>query len=242
MKKLPIRVHIQNPFINCEFLLFLSLKNYFFLITLLLPLFGFSQERSTNLWAGINASKSITKKISLEADIQWRINNNLTTSNAYIAELGAGYKFNKHWEIMTFYRFITRRKYDKGEEIHIFKPYHRFYANLIYDHKIAFLKFAYRLRYQNQFKDDNGTLENDKSYLRNRAELSYPNKTKFTPAISADLFYRMGEEFDEIRYKSEVSYKINKKNTFTIGGFISQEFSDKDLDDFTFQLTYKLKL
>lgn len=218
------------------------MKKYFFLLSLSIPLAGLAQGRNTNLWTGINVSKNITKKISLEADAQWRITNNLTTTGSYIAELGAGYKFNKHWEISAFYRFISRRKYDNGDEAYVFKTYHRFYANLNYDHKIAFLKFAYRLRYQNQFKDDNGILENDKSYLRNRIELSYPNKTKFTPAVSADLFYRMGEAFDEVRYKADIDYKINKKNTITLGGFISHEFADTELDDFTIQLTYKLKL
>jgi hypothetical protein len=218
------------------------MKNHLFLILLIIPLTGLAQERNINLWTGINVSKNITKKISLEADAQWRLTNNLTTTGSYIAELGAGYKFNKHWEVSAFYRFISRRKYDKGDEAYVFKSYHRFYANLTYDHKIAFLKFAYRLRYQNQFKDDNGTLENDKSYLRNRIELSYPNKTKFTPAISADLFYRMGEAFDEVRYKADVDFKINKKNTITLGGFISHEFDNTELDDFTIQLTYKLKL
>ena len=218
------------------------MKKHLFILCLALPLAGLAQERNTNLWTGINFSKSITKKISLEAEAQWRLTNNLTTTGSSIAELGAGYKFNKHWEVSVFYRFISRRKYDKGDEAYVFKPYHRFYSNLSYDHKIAFLKFAYRLRYQNQFKDDNGTLENDKSYLRNRIELSYPNKTKFTPAISADLFYRMGEAFDEVRYKADVDYKINKKNTITLGGFISHEFDNTELDDFTIQITYKLKL
>lgn len=218
------------------------MKKLIFLLILTLPLAGLAQERNTNLWTGISVSKSFTKKISLEADAQWRLTNNLTTTGAYIGELGAGYKFNKHWEVSAFYRFISRRKYDKGDEMYVFKQYHRFYANLTYDHKIAFLKLTYRLRYQNQFKDDNGTLENDKSYLRNRLELSYPNKSKFTPAISADLFYRMGEKFDEVRYKADVDYKINKKNTITLGGFISHEFDDTALDDFTIQLTYKLKL
>ncbi|GAB3513578.1 DUF2490 domain-containing protein [Emticicia fontis] len=218
------------------------MKKLILLLILVLPFAGLAQERSTNLWTGISVSKNITKKISLEADAQWRVTNNLTTTGSYIGELGAVYKFNKHWEVNAFYRFISRRKYDKGDEVYVFKPYHRFYANLTYDHKIAFLKLTYRLRYQNQFKDDNGTLENDKSYLRNRLELAYPNKTRFTPAVSADLFYRMGEAFDEVRYKAEVDYKINKKNTITLGGFISHEFQDTKLDDFTIQFTYKLKL
>lgn len=218
------------------------MQKHLFIITLLLPIFGFSQTKTTNLWAGINVSKSITKKISLELDGQWRITNNLSTTGSYIAELGANYKFNKHWEVSAFYRFISRRKYDKGDAAYVFQPYHRFYANLIYDRKIGFLKFAYRLRYQNQFKDDNGNLENNKSYLRNRLEVSYPNKTKFTPAISADLFYRVGEAFDEIRYKAEVDYKFNKRNVLTLGGFVSHEFTDSKPDDFTLLLTYKLKL
>lgn len=217
------------------------MKKYTILILLVLPLATIAQGQSTNLWTGISASKRINKKISLELDGQWRLTNNLTTTGSYIGELGLGYKFNKHWEISGFYRFISRRKYDKGDREYVFKPYHRFYANLNYDHKIGFLKFDYRLRYQNQFRDDNGTIENNKSYIRNKFELSYPNKSKFTPAISADLFYRIGEKFDEIRYKTEVDYKLNKKNGITLGGFISHQLADTVPDDFTILLTYKLK-
>jgi len=218
------------------------MKKYIILLSLILPLMAWSQERTTNLWTGISVSKNLTKRISVELDGQWRLTDNLSTTGAYIGELGVGYKFNKHWEVSAFYRYISRRKYDKGDEAYVFKQYHRFYANLNYDRKIAFLKLGYRLRYQDQFKDDNGVLENDKSYIRNKLEISYPNKTKFTPSIAADLFYRIGENFDEVRYKADVDYKINKKNTITLGGFISHEFESTALDNLTILLSYKLKL
>ncbi|PLK42327.1 DUF2490 domain-containing protein [Emticicia sp. TH156] len=217
------------------------MKKIIFLAALMLPVLGLAQDKTTNLWTGLSLSKSITKRISLEADAQWRLTNNLRTAGAYIGELGITYKFNKHLEVSGYYRFINRRKYDKGDQEWVYKPYHRFYANLNYDRKIGFLKFDYRLRYQNQFKDDNGNFENDKSYLRNKLEVAYPNKTKFTPAISADLFYRMGEKFDELRYKAEVNYKINKKNALGAGGFISHEFDKATTNNLTLLLTYKVK-
>lgn len=218
------------------------MKKHLLILLIFIPVTVFSQEQNINLWTRVNVAKKITKKISLELDGQWRLNNNLTTTGAYVAELGAGYKLNKHWEVSAFYRFISRRKYDKSEGEYVYKPYHRFYANVSYNRKIGFLKFDYRLRYQNQFKDDNGLLENDKSYLRNKLEIAYPNKSRFTPAVSADLFYRIGEAFDELRYRAEVDYKINKRNIITIGGFVSHEFNNTKLDDFTLLVSYKLKL
>lgn len=85
-------------------------------------------------------------------------------------------------------------------------------------------------------------MEETKSYLRNKIELAYPNKTRFTPSISADFFYKIGEDFDQIRYKAGVDYTVNKRNSVGLTFFRDYALVPTDLDVYTIGLTYKLKL
>lgn len=205
-----------------------------------LPLAGFSQE-TTNLWAGLSVSKNLGRKFSVNVNGQWRFTEDMSTLGAYIGEVGLGYKLNKRWKAEVNYRYIGRRKYDKGEASYYYRPYHRFYGDVIYDRKVSVLKLEYRIRYQNQYKDDNGTVENDKSYIRNKLELGYPNKSRFTPYVSADLFYMIGHDFEEVRYKAGTEIKLNKKNSLNIGAFTTAELTETKTRDLTVVVGYKFK-
>ncbi|MDI9871129.1 DUF2490 domain-containing protein [Flectobacillus roseus] len=214
-------------------------------ILLLLLLMSFKmwgQETDLRSWTGLSLEKKLNKHISLNANLQVRTMDNLTTLGSYIGEFGIGYKLNKHWEVSAYYRYAQKRKWDKSDDAYIYKPFHRFYANVEYDRKISILKFSYRLRYQDQFKDTDTGLEETKSYLRNKIELAYPNKTRFTPSISADFFYKIGEDFDQIRYKAGVDYTVNKRNSVGLTFFRDYALVPTDLDVYTIGLTYKLKL
>ena len=59
----------------------------------------------------------------------------------------------------------------------------------------------------------------DKSYLRNKLELSYSNPTRFTPFVSADLFYQIGDSFDQVRYKAGVNVKFTKTQSLDLSLF-----------------------
>ncbi|MDI9879207.1 DUF2490 domain-containing protein [Flectobacillus longus] len=214
---------------------------------ILLPLLLISgkmlgQETDIRSWTGVSLEKKLNKHISLNANLQVRTTDNFTAVGSYVGEFGLGYKINKHWEVSAYYRFSKRQKWDKSEDAYIYKPFHRFYANIDYDRKISIFKLSYRLRYQDQFKDTDTGLEETKSYLRNKIELAYPNKTRFTPSISADFFYKIGEDFDQIRYKAGVDYIVNKRNSVGLTFFRDYALVPTDLDVYTIGLTYKLKL
>ena len=104
------------------------------------------------------------------------------------------------------------------------------------------MKFDYRLRYQNQFQDDDQAAENNSSYVRNKFELSYPNKTRFTPYISTDLFYEIGGSFDQMRNKVGVEMKINKHHKLELSGFTDYRLIGKQENRFLIGLSYKIKL
>ncbi|PRY30417.1 uncharacterized protein DUF2490 [Spirosoma oryzae] len=183
---------------------------------LAIPFYSSAQTSGLGLWTGADADLRLTKKFVLNAKAQVRFSDNIQVTRAYLGELGFTYKLTKHWDISAYYRYTGRLKRNDEKTGYYYRPYHRFYGEVNYGTKLGNgIKLAYRLRYQNQFKDDNDATVSDKSYLRNKVEISYGNPSRFTPFVSADLFYRIdridGDNgFDQIRYKTGTNIEFNK--------------------------------
>lgn len=214
------------------------MKKIIIIFALLLPIFSNAQN-GLGLWTGASIEKKLNKKFSIELNGQARFVENISYVQTYLAELGVSYKIIKNLEISGYYRFINRRKNENKD----FKVRHRFYGDLAYGQKLGPIKFAYRIRYQHQFRDNDGEIGFDTSYLRNKLEISYPNKSDFTPYISGDLFYEInGAGFDQLRPKAGVSYKINKKNSIDASIFTNIDLVGTESANPIINLTYKLKL
>lgn len=213
------------------------MKKLILITFLFLPFLSQSQD-GLALWTGVGVEKKINKKFSVNLNAQARFVENLSFAQTYLGEVGLSYKIIKNLEITGYYRFINRRK----DETKDFKNRHRFYGDLSYDKKLGVIKVGYRLRYQHQFKDNDGEIGFDASYWRNKLEVSYPNKTKFTPYISGDLFYQVGSGFDQLRPKAGISYKINKKSSIDASVFTNVDLVGTEKSNPIIGLTYKLKL
>lgn len=216
---------------------------------LLVTMFSRAQTPGTGLWTGASADIRLAKTWTLNVNTQVRFSDNIQVTRAYLGELGLSYKLNKHWAVSGYYRYTGRLKKNKEEGGYYYRPYHRFYGELNYDQKIGQgLKLAYRLRYQNQFKDDNSAVVADKSYLRNKLELSYSNPSRLTPFVSADLFYRIDNTdntggFDQIRYKAGTNVKFTKAHSLDLFVFTDAALRNSGEDSgLILGATYKLKL
>ena len=207
------------------------------LIIFLTAVSAFSQE-GLGLWTGASASKKVNKKMGFSLGAQIRMPENIAYTQSYLAELGVSYKLIKGLEVSGYYRFINKRK----DETKDWKIRHRFYTNLDYSHTFGKLKFEDRLRYQHQFKDNDGEVGFDKSYFRNKVELSYDSKSDFRPFVSADLFYEIGGKVDQLRPKAGVNYKINKKNALEMSIFKNINLVETAVNGPIVVLTYKFKL
>ena len=183
---------------------------------LLLLIFGFSQKlaaQGPGFWGGVGIEKKFNKKFSAGINTQFRFADSFSFLQTNLIDAGTSYKLHKNFEVSANYRYITRRK----SELKNFKTRHRFYVDAAYSKKFKRVKFENRVRYQHQFQDNDGELAFDASYLRNKLEVSIPNKTKFTPYFSSDLFYRIGSVFDQIRPKIGIDFKLNKHNSIDAG-------------------------
>lgn len=196
-----------------------------------------AQNEGLGLWSNISIEKKIGKKISITANGQARFVERISYAQTYFGELGLSYKLNKNWEISGYYRYSQRRK----NELKDFKSRLRYYADLSFSHKIGKLKVENRLRYQSQFKDNDGETDFDTSYLRNKIEVSYPNKSIFTPYISGDVFYEIGGKIDQIRPKVGVSFKVTKHHSFDVSVFSNVDLIGTESSDAIVGLGYKFK-
>lgn len=194
-------------------------------------------QSDVSLWTGGTVEKKITKKLGFNIGAQVRMPDNVSYTQSYLGELGVYYKPLKGMEVSAYYRFINKRK-DETKE---WKNRHRFYYNVSYGKKFGKFKVEDRLRFQYQFKDNDGEIGYDKSYFRNKIEVEYDSKSDFTPFVSADLFYQIGGGFNQIRPKAGVSYKINKKNALQLSVFKDVAINTTAVSQTTFVVGYKLK-
>ncbi|WP_255036621.1 DUF2490 domain-containing protein [Lacihabitans soyangensis] len=214
------------------------MKKLFFLIILFCGIQSTQGQDGVGLRSGINLQKKVTKKVTLNLNGQARFNNDISYLQTYLFELGSEYKISKSFDAAVYYRFVNRKK----DETKDFKQRHRFYADLSYGKKFGSIKFENRLRYQHQFKDNDGVTEFDASYIRNKIEASYSNKSKFTPYVSNDFFFQIGGTLDQLRPKIGVSYKINKKNAVDASVFKDIDLVGTENPGPVLGLIYKLKL
>lgn len=214
------------------------MKKIFFLTLICLGAKITLAQDGVGLRSGVSLEKKVTKKITLNATGQLRFNNNISYLRTYLFELGGEYKISKAFDLAVYYRFANRRK-DETKE---FKNRHRFYADLGYGKKFGSIKLENRLRYQHQFKDNDGVTEFDASYIRDKIEASYSNKSKFRPYISNDFFFQIGGTLDQLRPKAGVSYKINKKNGVDLSVFKDIDLVGTEVYGPVIGLAYKLKL
>jgi Protein of unknown function (DUF2490) len=189
------------------------------------------------LWSKISLEKKIIKKLDAHLIVQSRMDEIKFPINTYIGEAGLSYQIIKNLELGAYYRYIGRLK--KGT----YRPYHRYYADLAY--KVSIKKsfeFSYRLRYQQQFKDDKEDgIVADKNYWRNKIEVSYHSKSKFGPFLSADIFTREGATTDNIRYKLGTNFKIKKNQSTEIALQADDEKNGNAPTLYRIVLSYKLK-
>lgn len=194
-------------------------------------------QNGTALWSSIALEKKINKKFDAQLQFQTRWVEDISYIQTYFADLGLEYKFMNNWHIAANYRRIERRKNETKE----FKSRNRYYFDLGNSLKISKLKIDQRLRYQRQFRDNDGDLELDADYLRYKVELSLAIAKKISPYISTDFFYLIGETIDQLRPKVGLNYKVNKHHGFDVNLFKDIGLGVEESSGMRVGLAYKYK-
>lgn len=188
---------------------------------------SFSSEAQVNdagLWTSMGLQSYLGKKFSLDGDVEFRFNENVTELGTIYGEALLGYKLNKRWEASIGYRMIGKRRYDDSYSIR-----HRALLNLSYKKKFDKITASIRARYQSQYSDinrsDNWRIPDD--YFRLKASFKYDTDTKWTPFVSAETFYNLnppdGPLFTEYRLSAGVEYEYSKKSSINLGYIFDRE-------------------
>lgn len=184
-----------------------------------------AQVNDAGLWLNVNVEKKITQKFSTQFTHSLRFYENISELGTSFSEIGLSYKIIKPITVGGFYRFSQNKRVDD-----FYSNSHRYSFYLSYKLKVKQVKINFREQFQSRYKDieTSATGGIPKNHLRSKIALSYNLEKKYTPYVSAELFYEIGEYIDNVRYKAGVEYEWNKFNIFNLYYMIDKEMNVKN--------------
>lgn len=199
-----------------------------------------AQSSDFGVWAAIETEKKLSKKWSINGELDFRTMNGLSTVRRWTIKPGVEYNAFKFLKAGAAYQFI----YFYDAQYSDFQPRHRFITYVQGKQKWSSFTFTLRERVQVTTKDESDRIKvsgkidtykmNPEWTWRNRLAVSYniPN-SRFEPGFSFESFYQLnnpdGNNFDGLRYILSTEYKLNKKNSIEIYGVFDKD-SNLDLD------------
>ncbi len=197
------------------------------LLAVLLPATSLmaQEEEPGGIWTGITIEKNITKKWSVDTEIEFRSNGFSPSRDRFGIQFGTDYEIFKNFKLGASYNWMNVNddyKYNNAGVIRTdyFQNRHRINAQAVYRYDIGDFRLQLRERFRVTYKDDSdrimedGTINTNRlnpDYVwRNRLKISY-NKKKldWTPYVSFETYYLLNDP-EEIRfYNAEGSdYKV----------------------------------
>ncbi|MDD5571339.1 MAG: DUF2490 domain-containing protein [Bacteroidales bacterium] len=219
-----------------------------YLLILLFPAFisgkSTAQSNDAQLWTSLTVEKKLSQTISVNFSEELRLCNNISEIDQFFSDAGIDYKISKPWHISANYRFTNKMQINNT-----FSKRHRYYFDLSYRNKINNLSFNIRTRFQSQYADvsSSETGKIPEYYSRNKLTLKLDLNKKYTPYISAEMFFQLnnpeGNNIDNMRYTAGIEYEFNKKSSLDIFYMIQQEYNVTNPEtDFVIGVGYGFKL
>jgi hypothetical protein len=202
----------------------------------------FSFGQNSPIWrTSIELQKRLSKSISLETKLETRFyvpeyQNSLAFNYFRLFEIGANYDFNKRFSTSVFYRYSHR----KNNEFANFESRSRYFVNLSYKSKFKNIKINNRLRYQQQYKDNDEINELQSNFIRYKLEGTYKLTKEMSPYVATEFFYKTQDKsIDQLRISTGLNYKLNKKNGFDLGIF--KDFNNLNNGLLNIEIGYKFE-
>ncbi len=195
-------------------------------LTAVLPTFA---GDDFGLWTAVNAEKDFGKRITLDAGVSFRADDNVTRAARWDAGLGISVKATKFLKLGAGYSFIVdhsnweyKENYNKEGKRNgwnVDHPYwrnkHRAYFEVQGSHKFGRFKFSLRERYQ--YTHYVGTKTNRDQY-RDALQPGYTGPTYTTDGINGEEYMELRNTTDEkptknkhlLRSRLKVEYNIKK--------------------------------
>jgi hypothetical protein len=198
--------------------------------------------QDASLWAEFTLEKKITKKFSLAASPNIRINQNFGDFNSFFTDFSAQYKFKG-----PFSASVNFRKGWNRNVRHQMMGFSRGFIDLNFKKKILpKVTFIARLRYQEQI----GAYRREADWNQVRKTIRFrwkiqPKWNKRTvPSIANEFFYRINAAqrgLTRIRVTGGIDYEIDKKKSigfyYTFQKALLMSLSVDHIYGITFNLT-----
>lgn len=200
-----------------------------------------AQQNDFGVWGSIAVTHKFSRKLSATIEEQFRFNQNASNLVQYFTDAGLEYSISKKFKVALCYRFINSDQYT------YYSKRHRLYADLSYKTKSSRLQLLLRTRLQEQQQDIHSS-EHGRIpawYSRNKITAKIDLNKKYSPYVSAELFYMIsapnedGGIIDKMRYAAGVEYEFNRVHAIDLYYLIQQDKNVNDpLTDFVVGLGY----
>lgn len=202
----------------------------------LLPLASFAETDDVGLWIGVGVEKKLTKKWNVEAEGEYRMMDNLRTTDRLSIGVSTTYKLTKWLKVDAGYDYLHSREpgeYTDGGSYYkstYWYPRHRGHVSLAATAKLTKrLRISLRERWVYTYRPsyDRNRMNMDESstmygvvsskevkgkgdnVLRTRLTLDYkPKKSRFNPYASVELFSSTGSKDNCFGTTEKVRYSI----------------------------------
>lgn len=196
------------------------MKNYFFLLMLLLPFSSFAQDSNFGNWIIYFGNKKIDNKWNWHHEVQYRNYNAIGDLEQLLLRTGFGYNLTENNNnLLLGYGYILSENYIANTDEKNSINEHRIYQQFITRQKIARVGVQHRYRFEQRFVEDNFKLR-FRYFLGlnvplNNAELI--EKTIYLSAYNEIFLNTKNTVFDRNRLYSGLGYKLNNSLKFEIG-------------------------
>jgi hypothetical protein len=181
-------------------------------------------------WNTFSVNYALNTKVTLLFTEELRLRENYSRLNLFYTNLGVEYKFNKFIKSALVYRWI-----DKYLDDDRFSFRHRFMwdATIKYPYRKFAVSYRHRLQVEGRNFQSSEAGFMPEWYSRNKIEISYNIKKKFSPYFATEFRYQIHDprsiESDHLwhrdRYQLGLDYTYNKKNKFGIYYLIQREYN-----------------
>lgn len=196
------------------------MKNYLFLLMLLLPFSSFAQDSNFGNWIIYFGNKKIDNKWNWHHEVQYRNYNAIGDLEQLLLRTGFGYNLTENNNnLLLGYGYILSENYIANTDEKNSINEHRIYQQFITRQKIARVGVQHRYRFEQRFVEDDFKLR-FRYFLGlnvplNNAELI--EKTIYLSAYNEIFLNTKNTVFDRNRLYSGLGYKLNNSLKFEIG-------------------------
>ena len=209
-------------------------KPIIFLLSTICFIASLTAQKSNDagMWATFTVQHTLTKKINLVLDQEFRLKENYQLINLFYTNIGIDYKVNRFLKVSPTLRTIQKKRLEGT-----YSYRHRLMLDVTLKKKFEKFILSERIRYQCEVQDFNTSKKGKltEQFLRFKTDLKYSLNKRFTTFISCELRYQLrasrgdgrlyDKGFHRIRNILGTDYQINKKHTLSIYYLIQSEFT-----------------